>query len=190
MDDLVLAAMAKWPRVPACHGWLGLSARGQWFMRDDAAQAAGSFEQGFDSKALGGRQVGRAAARGSELQHEALIAFIGRNYQPDELGRWFFQNGPQRVYVELQATPLVWRISSEGSVADHTGQPARVEQAVVDERGWLYFQCERGLGLVHTLDTAIAAEWLDRTGWPLQKHQAADLPARFGYVMSPQRLFT
>ncbi|MGB3277244.1 MAG: DUF2946 family protein, partial [Castellaniella sp.] len=30
MDDQVLAAMARWPNVPAVHGWLSLTARGQW----------------------------------------------------------------------------------------------------------------------------------------------------------------
>lgn len=190
MDEIVLAAMVKWPRVPACHGWLGLSARGQWFMRDDAAQAAGTFAQGFAGGSEGQPLMGMTAARGSELRHEALIAFIGRNYQSDDQGRWFFQNGPQRVYVELQATPLVWRLSPDGSLTDHTGQPARVSQVVSDERGWLYFQCERGLGLVHTLDTAIAADWIHREGWPVQECQAAQLPQRFGYVMSPQSLLT
>ncbi|MFZ9138137.1 MAG: DUF2946 family protein, partial [Hylemonella sp.] len=24
MDDIVRQAMAKWPNVPACYGWLGL----------------------------------------------------------------------------------------------------------------------------------------------------------------------
>lgn len=39
MDDIVKQALAKWPNVPDCYGWLGLDARGRWFMRDDAAQA-------------------------------------------------------------------------------------------------------------------------------------------------------
>jgi hypothetical protein len=34
-------------------------------------------------------------------------------YQPqlrlDERGCWFFQNGPQRVYVKLEATPYIAR---------------------------------------------------------------------------------
>lgn len=186
MDEQVLAAMAKWPRVPACQGWLGLSARGQWFMRDDAAQAAGLFSEGFDRPG----QTGRLAARGSELKHEALIAFIGRNYQPDDRGRWFFQNGPQRVYVELQATPLVWRVAPDGTVADHTGQPGHWTGVVVDERGWLYGWCERGLGLVHTQDTGWAAELIDRQGWALETCWARELPERFAYVMSPQSPIT
>ena len=40
MDDIVKAALVKWPNVPHCHGWLGLDARGQWFMRDDRCQRA------------------------------------------------------------------------------------------------------------------------------------------------------
>jgi hypothetical protein len=83
MDDIVKAALAKWPNVPACHGWLGLDSRGQWHMRDDAAQAAGPFPQ----------------SKGSVLRHDKLIAFIQRNYAADDAGQWFFQNGPQRVYV-------------------------------------------------------------------------------------------
>ncbi|XOT98625.1 DUF2946 family protein, partial [Alcaligenes pakistanensis] len=33
--------------------------------------------------------------------------FFNRNYQADEKGRWFIQNGPQRVYVRLDAAPLI-----------------------------------------------------------------------------------
>ena len=42
MDDIVLQALAKWPHVPDCYGWLGLDARGNWFMRDAQAQAQGA----------------------------------------------------------------------------------------------------------------------------------------------------
>ena len=40
MDDIVKQALAKWPNVPDCYGWLGLDARGHWYLRDDAVQAA------------------------------------------------------------------------------------------------------------------------------------------------------
>ena len=43
MEDIVLQAMAKWPNVPDCYGWLGLDARGHWHLRDAAVQAAGGF---------------------------------------------------------------------------------------------------------------------------------------------------
>ena len=41
MDDIVKAALKKWPNVPDCYGWLALDARGDWYMRDDRTQAAG-----------------------------------------------------------------------------------------------------------------------------------------------------
>ncbi|EAY63818.1 conserved hypothetical protein [Burkholderia cenocepacia PC184] len=41
MDDIVRQALAKWPNVPDCTGWLLLDRRGTWRLRDDAAQAAG-----------------------------------------------------------------------------------------------------------------------------------------------------
>ena len=34
-DDIVKAALKKWPNVPHCYGWLALDARGDWYMRDD-----------------------------------------------------------------------------------------------------------------------------------------------------------
>ena len=30
MDDIVKAALKKWPNVPHCYGWLALDARGDW----------------------------------------------------------------------------------------------------------------------------------------------------------------
>jgi hypothetical protein len=102
MDDIVRQAIAKWPNVPDCYGWLGLDARGNWYMRDDRTQAAGPF-----SSADGGTP----ASRGSLLRHEKLVEFIQRNYESDAQGHWFFQNGPQRVYVELDLTPMVWRVA-------------------------------------------------------------------------------
>ena len=101
MDDIVKQAMAKWPNVPNCYGWLGLDERGHWYLRDDPTQARGHFQSGVPG------------AKGSLLQHEKLIEFIHRNYAADSMGAWFFQNGPQRVYVELAATPFVWRLSSD-----------------------------------------------------------------------------
>ena len=95
MDDIVKQAMAKWPNVPACSGWLGLDARGQWWLRDDQAQACGAFNSG------------QPGAKGNALRHEKLADFIARNYLAEVDGRWYFQNGPQRVYVELESAPWI-----------------------------------------------------------------------------------
>ena len=175
MDDIVRLAMAKWPNVPDCYGWLGLDARGNWYMRDDRAQAAGAFDSG------------KPGAKGSLLKHEKLIEFIQRNYAANVQGHWFFQNGPQRVYVELEATPWVWRIEGDGSVRAHSGEVVTVQRCVLDEQGRVYLQTEQGLGLVHTQDVARAAERVEAGLWVPEQEAGDSLPGRYGYVRSPQR---
>lgn len=174
MDDIVQAALAKWPNVPHCYGWLALDHRGNWYLRDDQAQAAGGFDSGLP------------LAKGSLLQHEKLIAFIQRNYASDPQGQWFFQNGPQRVYVELQATPYIWRIAADYGVSAHTGAPARAQRCVLDERGRVYLETDLGFGLVHTQDVILAAQAVEDGLWVPQELAAHSLPRRFGYVRSPQ----
>jgi hypothetical protein len=172
MDDIVRQAIAKWPNVPHCYGWLGLDARGNWYMRDDRIQAAGPFPQ----------------SKGSLLRHEKLVEFIHRNYDRDEQGQWFFQNGPQRVYVELEVAPLVWRLGPGHSVTAHTGKPALPRLCVTDEGGRLYLDCDLGFGLVHTLDVGQAAEAIEQGLWTPEDVCRAELPRRFGYVPSPASL--
>lgn len=179
MDDIVLAAMQKWPNVPDCYGWLGLDMRGDWYMRDEKTQSAGGFSAACVSAAFAG-------AKGSRLVHEGLIAFIGRNYTSDATGRWYFQNGPQRVFVELACSPWVWRIEPSGSVFSHNSQrPNKVLETLVDELGRLYLFTELGLGLVHTQDMDVAADHVASGRWVPQNVQLADLPRRFGFVLSP-----
>ena len=178
MDDIVKQALAKWPNVPDCYGWLGLDARGNWYMRDDRAQAAGPFANGS------------MASKGSLLKHEKLIEFIQRNYSADAKGQWFFQNGPQRVYVELEATPWIWRINrSVGGdfiVTSHAGTVATSVQCVLDESGRVYLETDLGFGLIHTQDVASAAEAVEAGRWVPQEIAASELASRFGYIASPQ----
>jgi len=183
MDDIVRQAIAKWPNVPDCYGWLGLDARGNWYMRDDRAQAAGPF-----SGVAGADPARNKAAKGSLLKHDKLIDFIQRNYESDAGGRWFFQNGPQRVYVELEATPLVWRVGPAPSfaVTAHTGAAARAQRCILDEAGRLYLETDLGFGLVHTQDMTHAADAVEQGLWVPEDCTARDLPARFAYVRSPQ----
>ena len=173
MDDIVKQAMAKWPNVPDCYGWLGLDTRGNWYMRDDNAQSLGAFAGG------------PPAAKGSLLLHGKLIAFIGRNYNADAQGRWFFQNGPQRVYVELAATPWIWRVQADYSPQTHTGVPTICTACLMDEHGWLYLETPLGFGLVHTQDMELAAQAVESGRWTVQDVQRGDLAQRYGYVCSP-----
>jgi hypothetical protein len=112
MDDIVKQAMAKWPNVPHCYGWLALDARGAWRMRDERTQQLGHL--------------------GDKIAHVALLAFINRNYTHDDQGRWYFQNGPQRVYVDLESTPFIAHTDPAQGLVLHT------EEALTEiDRIWL-----------------------------------------------------
>jgi hypothetical protein len=161
MDELVKQSLTKWPNVPHCYGWLALDARGAFRMRDEAAQAAHQ--------------------QGDIIRHESLLAFIYRNYDCDNRGAWYFQNGPQRVYVELEATPFVWRVDNKGAITSSAKQTTSLVQLLMDERGWPYLHTSLGFGLVHTQDVASLAQALELQHWPIEEVSAAQLPARFGY---------
>jgi hypothetical protein len=171
MDEIVKAALRKWPNVPHCHGWLALDARGQWFMRDERIQAAGPFPQ----------------VKGSRIDHEKLREFIHRNYAHDDAGAWFFQNGPQRVYVELEAAPWIWRVADAPGwpVTAHTGLPAQVLSAWLDDAGRLFLHTDLGFGLVHTMDMGVAAQAVEAGHWQPQDLPFAQMPTRFGYRLRP-----
>jgi hypothetical protein len=141
MDDVVLRAIARWPAVPAVYGWLGLDRRGNWVLK--------------------GERVG----------NRRIAEFIARNYAQDEQGRWFFQNGPQRVYVTLAYTPLVYRTRPGEKLAfvSHTGRAAaRVARAWLDETGALLVETELGIGLIHDQDLPeVLTRVLGSDGTPL-----------------------
>jgi len=127
MDDIVLRGMAKWPGVPAVYGWLALDRRGHWLIK------------------------------GSRITHPGVIAFIGRNYTHDPHGRWFFQNGPQRVFVALEYAPFVYRLvkheDSVPAIETHVGTAVMtVSGAWVDENGVVLLETEHGIGTVHDGD--------------------------------------
>ncbi len=176
MDDIVKAAIKKWPNVPNCFDWLGLDARGDWYLRDAATQAAGPFPQ----------------SKGSRVTHDKLREFIQRNYEHDAQGAWFFQNGPQRVYVALELAPLVIgvrRQSGEGFLLEtHTGLTVeQVRSSWIDELGHLYLDTEHGLGVVRSLDMDAAADAIEACGWQPEEVTVAELPGRFGFVLRPQQ---
>lgn len=174
MDEIVEAALRKWPNVPHCWGWLALDIRGDWYMRDERVQAAGAFPR----------------PKGSRIRHDKLLGFIHRNYGADAQGAWYFQNGPQRVYVELEAAPWVWRIQRDDatgwSLHSHTGRPAVANEAWCDEQGRLFLLADLGLGIVHSQDMDSASDALEAGAWSLGHMRFSDMPARFGYQLRPQ----
>lgn len=143
MDPQVLAAMARWPDVPAVRGWLSLSARGQWRLHPH------------------GRGWGTATEEpGEPIASPQILAFIGRNYLTDGDGRWFFQNGPQRVFVRLDGAPWILRTEPDANdgctrLLTHTGRAyGPVTHWWLDADGRLFAQAAQGAGLVTDRDLA------------------------------------
>ncbi len=178
MDAIVEAALRKWPQVPHCHGWLALDARGDWYLRDAAAQATGSFPK----------------VKGSRIEHAGLLGFIQRNYAADAHGALYFQNGPQRVYVDLEAAPWVFRLevgpeqdAARWRIGTRDGRSAgELRGCWVDDQERLFLDCANGFGLVHSLDTEVAAQAVEAGDWQLQQMPFARMPRHFGYVLRPQ----
>jgi hypothetical protein len=145
--------MAKWPNVPAVYGWLALDRRGQWLIK------------------------------GERIANPTVTAFIGRNFERDERGCWFFQNGPQRVFVKLDYTPLVLRVvSTEGApleIETHTGKRvAAIQGAWLDEDGSLLLLTEHGVGILNDRDLQQLAFWfVDANGNPLEEAVLDELMA-------------
>jgi hypothetical protein len=128
MNEPDFSGMLRWPNVPACYGWLSLDRRGQWRMR------------------------------GEPVTHAGLAAFLGRQYGHDEHGNYFVQNGPQRVFVELDYTPWILRLSAENTLLPqnqrlaletHTGEPVEnIRGAAFDEEGSLLLEFSDGIALL------------------------------------------
>ncbi|MDO5678762.1 MAG: DUF2946 family protein [Pelistega sp.] len=133
MDQSVLDAMAKWPNVPAAYGWLSLNQAGLWRFHP-----GGEYQRGVV---------------GESITNPQLIEFIGRNYTHDERGCWFFQNGPQRVFVGLDATPWVAYLDEHLALRKQNASPIEIiEHWYIDEDGKLYASTPEGLVLIQGRD--------------------------------------
>jgi len=134
VEEWVTRALHRWPNVPALYGWLRLDRRGRWLIR------------------------------GEPISRWQIIDTINRNYSADERGCWYFQNGPQRGYMELEYAPFVLKPAG-GQLVTHTDQvvakPARV---LMDEEGALLVVTEHGPGL-------LADDYL---GWALERLRIKD----------------
>jgi Protein of unknown function (DUF2946) len=145
MDEAVLRSMAKWPDVPAVYGWLTLDRRGNWLLK------------------------------GERISNRAVVEFIARNYERDGEGRWFFQNGAQRVYVALEYTPLVYRVVSAFGepleLQTHTARRAAgVAGSWMDENSELLIATEHGIGVVLDRDLeSVVPALVDEGGTPLSE---------------------
>ncbi|MGQ0545577.1 MAG: DUF2946 family protein [Betaproteobacteria bacterium] len=150
MDEAVARSIAKWPNVPAVYGWLSLDRRGNWRIK------------------------------GERIANLALREFIARNYEADPRGCWFFQNGPQRVYVALAYTPFVLHYEGE-RLLDQCAREVAPAESYLDDEGSVLVLGPYGIGL---LDDRDLERYADRAG-ELTPIRRADVAARFGFVPNP-----
>lgn len=134
MDPSVKTALQRWPNVPAVYGWLSLDGRGRWRLHP------------LGDACLGGP--------GESITNTQLLGFIDRNYGCEVDGRWFFQNGPQRVYVRVDSAPYVLRYAENGSALQtHTGLLiTSVQGWYLDDGGLLYAMTDLGPGSIDSRD--------------------------------------
>jgi len=178
--------MLRWPNVPACYGWLALDRRGRWRLRGEA------------------------------LSHAGLIDFLNRQYAHDADGNYFVQNGPQRVFVELEYTPWVLRLAAPDRLETQLGEEVgEIRAAAIDEEGNLLLETAAGIALLCDRDLPALLDCLQLAdgrpadddallaaiaqpggstltlAWqgarlPVQTLLRAQVAQRYGFVSSPQ----
>jgi hypothetical protein len=146
MEDWVKRSLARWPNVPALFGWLKLDRRGRWLIR------------------------------GEPISRPQIIDTINRNYAADAQGRWYFQNGPQRGYMELEYAPLVLRADAAGeTLTAHTeAQVGGVSAAYLDEEGALLLDTDLGPGVLDAADLAWALQRLEADAGEVAEERLAE----------------
>lgn len=115
-DDYVQRALKRWPNVPALFGWLGLDRRGRWLIQ------------------------------GETISHPLIVQTMDRNFAADEFGRWYFQNGPQRGYIELESAPFVLHVAADRIITHTQREVEAVSAAYLDEDGGVLLATEHGPG--------------------------------------------
>ncbi|EXI79967.1 MAG: hypothetical protein AW10_02112 [Candidatus Accumulibacter appositus] len=113
------SGMLRWPNVPNCYGWLSLDQRGRWRMR------------------------------GETVSHQGLKDFLNRQYAHDEYGNYFVQNGPQRVFVDLDYTPWILQLTAPDCLETQVGETVgELRGAAIDEEGNLLLEIPVGIALL------------------------------------------
>lgn len=178
--------LPTWSPGQPLAGWLRLTGRGVWLIRDAA------------------------------VEHPSLRAHLNRHYRRDAQGRYFVQNGAQIVFVQLDYAPYTLHMAADGTLIAHTGEPAgSVLAACLDETGVLTLLTALGAGRVDEVsleyfadrvchadgraadETVLAAFMngdadapalclgLPQQRLPLERCRSAALPARFDFVRDP-----
>lgn len=194
MDKSVFAAMVRWPDVPAVYGWLSLNQRGQWRIHPQ------------------GDAISNTDSTGSAITSPQILQFIHRNYSHDAHGQWYFQNGPQCVYIRLDAAPFIFHTigakQADGTLRLQSHNQQNVACVLgwwLDDDGWLYVQTDLGPGLVsgRDLETVLQSllttngisvldalqqdtDFILASGTPFTFDSKSNIPAAMGFVCFPK----
>ena len=115
------------------YGWLTLTSRGFWKLK------------------------------GKKLENQKLIELINNNYLKDEFGRYFFQNGNQRVFVSLELAPFVINIAQNNPLilVTHTKIVIEnIDQVWLDSNMNLMLQFGEIIGSLNDRDTLDLSNYL------------------------------
>ncbi|MEL0083427.1 MAG: DUF2946 family protein [Gammaproteobacteria bacterium] len=134
LAERVLRGMAKWPNVPSVYNWLQLDRRGHWLMK------------------------------GSEVTHPRLLAFINQHYLAAADGSYYFQNGPQQVFIQLALAPYVFSPLNNQLISHNDKQVGAVEAAYLSDQGDLLLQTDIGPGVIDDRYLAQVEEWFQVEG--------------------------
>jgi hypothetical protein len=171
IDKSVQKAMAKWPDVPECFGWLSLNRRAEW------------------------------SIKGEKIRHTNTQRFLQRNYNFDNLGRWFVQNGPQRAFVSLEYTPRLYGFSNHSGfyIHDEAKMPDLLD-FFLDEYGNLLLSTALGVGVVDDRDLSAASDLIETVNdiptelsyreknYKIKSIAKALVPKHFGFVPNPRQV--
>ena len=169
-EETLQDSKRTWPNVPNLYGWLYLDRRGNWSIDNQI------------------------------VSHERMILFLHNNYRKDNSGEWYVQNGPQKAFVDLEYTPLIFRLDSDGRLVTQTGMSTpRPHHMVLDDEGNVLFKSLLGIGLLDDRDIYLVADWIDEnidhvtniTWWgytlAVKRVSRIDVPKLYGFNPNPSQ---
>jgi hypothetical protein len=206
LDPTIISAIAKWPGVPFCYGWLFLDRRGSFRIRNEYSQ--------------------KHHLPGEIIKHKGLCDTIRKNICIDSHKQFFFQNGPQRVYLSLAYCPYVVRLIPDQKnlwvLQNHLSEEISPTRCFLDEKGNILLefvarvmQCSdtppllfqetqiRTIALLHDHDLNIFSELsqmniancglIGTFNWrnvdiPIEPIVRSDVPKEFNYLEVPRVL--
>ena len=122
----------SWPQVPKLYGWLYLNRRGKWLIKRE------------------------------QVKHLGMIKFLKENYKKNTKGEWYIENGPQKAFVTLEYTPLIIRLSHNGSLTTNIDTEIETPNSItLDDEGNVLFESSIGLGLLDDRDMYQFSELVD-----------------------------